>query len=472
MTLELEKCSGSVTIKPLTQRTTSTQRPPAVSRKCLILAAGEGNRLRRKGHIKPLIPVLGMPLIERVIRSAVEAGANDFYVVTGYQSEHVCAFLDRLAGLLGLPITTIFNDAWEEGNGLSVLKAREYLREPFLLLMTDHLFDPPIARTLMGLSLNDGEIILGVDRNTSNPLVDTDDVTRVKTEGRKILRIAKGLADHNGFDTGIFVCTPRFFDALERNARESRDTTLTGAVRVLSADGLAGAFDIDNRFWIDVDDPATFRKAEKILLDNLRDKFNDGPVSRYLNRPISAMFSRRLVKSNVTPNQISLLSFLCSVLAAGLFALGGYLTLLLGGILAQFASIIDGCDGEVARLKYQSSDYGGWFDAVLDRYADAFLLFGLTWHLLAAGGNGLVLFTGFMAIIGSFMLSYTADKYDKLMSERIAARGRVWVRMGRDVRVFIIFLGAVANMVLPVLVIIAVVVNFEVLRRVMVLRRG
>jgi len=165
-----------------------------------------------------------------------------------------------------------------------------------------------------------------------------------------------------------------------------------------------------------------------------------------------------------------LFSFLCSLLAAGLFALGGYVALLIGGVLAQFASIIDGCDGEVARLKYQSSDFGGWFDAVLDRYADAFLLFGLTWHLLAVEVNSWILFVGFMAIIGSFMLSYTADKYDNLMRERIRAGGKTGLRMGRDVRVFLIFLGAVANMVLPVLVLIAVVMNVETLRRIMIAR--
>jgi CDP-L-myo-inositol myo-inositolphosphotransferase len=182
--------------------------------------------------------------------------------------------------------------------------------------------------------------------------------------------------------------------------------------------------------------------------------------------------SRYLVQRDVTPNQISLFSFLCSLLAAGLFALGGYFALLLGGVLAQFASIVDGCDGEVARLKYQSSDFGGWFDAVLDRYADAFLLFGLTWHLLAVEVNGWILFVGFMAIIGSFMLSYTADKYDNLMRDRIRAGGKAGLRMGRDVRVFLIFLGAVTNIVLPVLVLIAVVMNLETLRRVSIARNG
>ncbi len=45
-------------------------------------------------------------------------------------------------------------------------------------------------------------------------------------------------------------------------------------------------------------------------------------------------------------------------------------------MVAQVASIIDGCDGEIARLKRLESDFGAWFDAVLERYADAFLLFG------------------------------------------------------------------------------------------------
>ena len=71
-----------------------------------------------------------------------------------------------------------------------------------------------------------------------------------------------------------------------------------------------------------------------------------------------------------------------------------------------------------------------------------------------------------MAVIGSFMLSYTADKYDNLMRDRIRAGGKAGLRIGRDVRVFLIFLGAAANMVLPVLVLIAVVMNVETLRRV------
>ncbi len=440
--------------------------------KCLIIAAGQGSRLQQRGDSKPLIPILGIPLIERVIRSAMEAGADEFYVVIGWQSDLVRNFLERLAKRLAIQITPLVNEDWEKENGLSVLKARDVLQEPFLLLMADHLFDPELVRSLTSHSLPDKEVALVVDSDIHNPLIDMDDVTRVKVKNGKICDIGKEMADFNGFDTGIFLCSSAIFEALEQNIEKDGDTTLSGAIRVLAEDGRAKAISSSNSFWIDVDDPAAFKRAEKALLDRLRDKLTDGPVSRYLNRPISVMFSRHLVKLDITPNQISLFLFLCSLVATGLFMMGGYIFLLIGGVLAQFASIVDGCDGEVARLKYQGSDFGGWFDAVLDRYADAFLLFGLTWHLLAREANGWVLFTGFMAIIGSFMLSYTADKYDNMMRERIRAGSGAGLRMGRDVRVFLIFLGAAANMVLPVLVIIAVVMNVETLRRVKVASVG
>jgi len=434
---------------------------------CLIIAAGKGIRLRQRGNSKPLIPILGIPMIERIIRTALEAGADEFYVVTGYQGDQVRSFLERLAERLAIRITPLENEDWEKENGLSVLKARQVLHETFLLLMADHLFEPSLARALTTLELAKGEIALAVDGETRNPIVEMEDVTRVKVEAGKIRDIGKGLVDFNGFDSGVFLCSPAIFEAIEQSKEKDGDTTLSGGVRVLAAEGRANAIPASG-FWIDVDDSAALQRAEKALLDRLRDKSNDGPISRYLNRPISVQISRQLAKLDITPNQISLFSFLCSLLAAGLFALGGYPALFLGGVLAQFASIIDGCDGEVARLKYQSSDFGGWFDAVLDRYADAFLLFGLTWHLLAVEASGWVLFAGFMAIIGSFMLSYTADKHDNLMRERIEAGGRAWLRMGRDVRVFLIFLGAAVNLVLPVLVLIAVVMNVETFRRVRV----
>ncbi len=142
------------------------------------------------------------------------------------------------------------------------------------------------------------------------------------------------------------------------------------------------------------------------------------------------------------------------------------IALALGGALAQLASIIDGCDGEIARLKHSQSEFGGWFDAVLDRHADAILLFGLMWHEFAATGTNLSVVLGFAAIVGSFLNSYTADKYDGLMAQRL--HGASYFRLGRDVRVFVIFLGALLNLPLVTLGVVALVMNVEVVRRIIV----
>ena len=118
----------------------------------------------------------------------MEAGTDDFYVVTGYQGDLVRDFLERLAKRLAIRITPLVNDDWEKENGLSVLKAREVLHQPFLLLMADHLFDPNLASALTTHSPLDGEIALVVDSDIHNPLVDMDDVTRVKAvNGRSVL---------------------------------------------------------------------------------------------------------------------------------------------------------------------------------------------------------------------------------------------------------------------------------------------
>lgn len=436
--------------------------------KCLILAAGKGSRLRQRADSKPLLPLLGVALIERVIRTLQAAGIGEFIVVTGYRGERVRAFLATLAQRLDVVIETVENPDWEHTeNGRSILAAEGLLTEPFLLTMADHLCDAGLVRDLLKAPLPDNGLALAVDHRLDNPLVDPDDVTRVHTHDGRIGAIGKGLQPFDGYDTGVFHCTPALFDALHEAGGQG-DTSLSAAVALLAQRGRADAVDVSGRFWCDVDDEPALRRAEDALLTRLRGKTGDGPVSRWLNRPLSIRLSRHLVNTAITPNQISLSAFVLSVLAAGLFMLGGYPALVAGGLLAQLASVIDGCDGEVARLRFLGSDYGGWLDAVLDRYADALLLFGLTWHVWLESQDQVVLVIGFLAITGAFMLSYTADKYDGLMRERGGAR----FRMGRDVRVLLIAIGAIVHQPLAVLALIAILMNVETLRRMVVCRHA
>jgi CDP-L-myo-inositol myo-inositolphosphotransferase len=265
------------------------------------------------------------------------------------------------------------------------------------------------------------------------------------------------------------LCTSGLFEGLERAAAHDNHG-LSDGLGELAGEGRARTVDVTGMQWLDVDTPEALREAERRLLRDQGRKTRDGPVSRHLNRPVSRWLSRYLVRTAVTPNQISLASWTLSCVAAGLMAYGGYPALAAGGALAQLASIIDGCDGEIARLKHSQSEFGGWFDAVLDRYADAFLLFGLMWHEFAATDTGLSLLLGFAAIVGSFLNSYTADKYDGLMAQRL--HGASYFRLGRDVRVFVIFLGAILNQPLITLGVVALVMNVEVIRRIVIFRRA
>jgi CDP-L-myo-inositol myo-inositolphosphotransferase len=449
--------------------------------KCLIIAAGRGSRLSTKSDSKPLIPLLGLSLIERVILTAKKGGLTDFYVVTGYNGEKVRRFLDRFSQSRDIKITHIINDDWEKENGISVLKAKNTLKENFILLMSDHIFDESILMKLKNEKIAGDEVILVVDYNIkTNKLIDIDDVTKVLVEDDRILDIGKDTKKYNAYDTGIFFCSPAIFNAIEESSCNG-DTSLTGGIRILAKKGKAKALDIKDDFWIDVDDEKAFKKAEGKLLATL-EKPSDGPISRYLNRPLSIRISKYLVKTNISPNFISFLSFILCCIGAFFFFLGEYTFLLWGAILAQVASIIDGCDGEIARLKFQETEYGAWFDAVLDRYADAFLLFGLTYYVYFLSGNLLYLFIGFLAIIGTFMNSYTADKYDGLMKIRIGSKGH-YFRMGRDVRIFIIFifamlnvrflfLGKIVNLPFLAILLIAILMNTENIRRVVVLYKN
>ncbi len=436
----------------------------------LILAAGQGSRLLPEtGTPKPLAKVLGLSLAERVVCTLQAANIGRFVVTLGHEAETIRTHFRDIARRRSVSVEFVEVVDWQRGNGIGALAAKDRIGEAhFFLVMIDHLFDPGIARTLAEHAPAPGEMCLAVDRD-KNGIFDLDDVTRVKIADGRIRKIEKTLDDWDAGDTGVMLCTSGLFEGLEQAAARNKHG-LSDGLRELARDRRARTVDVTGRPWLDVDTPAALLEAERRLMRDKGHKTRDGPVARHLNRPVSRWLSRYLVRTAVTPNLISLASWLLSCIAAGLMALGGYPALAAGGVLAQLASVVDGCDGEIARLKHSQSEFGAWFDAVLDRYADGFLLFGLMWHEFASTGTHLSLVIGFAAIVGSFLNSYTADKYDGLMAQRL--RGASYFRLGRDVRIFVIFLGAILNQPLITLGVVAMVMNVEVIRRVVIFGRA
>lgn len=221
---------------------------------CLIIAAGYGSRLRDISPSKPLTPVAGVPLIERVIRAAAAGGASAFTVVTGHEAERLEAFLATLAEF---EIRTVRVADWSLPNGHSVLAGAAAIDGDYLLTMSDHLFDPQIVRRL--IAAPQAALTLAVDRDLANPLLDMDDATKVETDGAAIRRIGKTLAGFDAIDTGLFRATPALAEAIGAGG------SLSDGVQRLADQGGASALDVTGLFWLDVDDPVALAKAEAKL---------------------------------------------------------------------------------------------------------------------------------------------------------------------------------------------------------------
>jgi len=363
----------------------------------VILAAGNGSRLRgvSAGLPKPLVPLAGVPIIVRVMRAAQEAGIRKFVVVTGYQAEKLRAAIENQPAITA-NVTWVHNPEYKtRSNGTSALAAESTVDGPFVLLMADHIFEVATLRRLLRTPIGPDEVILAIDRKIDR-VFDLDDATKVVDDNGKLRAIGKQLPDFNAIDTGMFLCTPALFDAL-RAVQDESDGSLSDAIRRIAAENRMRTFDIGDALWQDVDTPEMRREAERRLGDALR-KPTDGPVSRLINRRISIPLSLFLTRTRVTPNQISVFNLLLAACGGLLFASTSYPILALGGILLQVGSILDGCDGEVARLKFQQSKNGQWMDTVTDNISYVALLVGLAIGQYRREPTSMTLWLGFVAI--------------------------------------------------------------------------
>ncbi len=220
----------------------------------LILAAGNGSRLRGvSGTLpKPLVDVNGVPLLEHVVLGARDAGVETFVIVVGCRGEAIRSWVEA-RHMRGVEIEFVENPQYHKANGISVLQARNAIAEPFLLLMADHIFEPETAAALLDQRIEPDVAILAVDRKL-DCIFDMDDATKVCCAGDHITQIGKELTRFDAVDTGMFLCSPAVFSALEQ-ATVDGNCSLSDGMRLLAAKRKLRAFDIGGALWQDVDTP-------------------------------------------------------------------------------------------------------------------------------------------------------------------------------------------------------------------------
>lgn len=251
---------------------------------------------------------------------------------------------------------------------------------------------------------------------------------------------------------------------------------------------------------IELGDEAARRRAEWALIRSMNKSF-EGPVDALINWRFSMRITRVLARRSlaVTPNHVTIAAIAVGLVAAWLASCGGRALPALAGVLLQLNSILDSCDGELARLRYQYSRLGQWLDNLSDDLVDNVFLIavgaglGGAWRwlgLAAAGGRWLVAVTTYVSVyrrtgtgdVFAFRWWFEADKptADAVYDPRSPI---TWLRsLGRrDTYVFVWMIALVAGFApwvvghglgIAAVNVALLVLHFAVVPAVRALRRG
>jgi CDP-diacylglycerol--glycerol-3-phosphate 3-phosphatidyltransferase len=181
-------------------------------------------------------------------------------------------------------------------------------------------------------------------------------------------------------------------------------------------------------------------------------------LSRYRERVarVSEPVARALLATHVRPNQLSCLGLLASALAAALLATEHGR---LGGVFLALAGALDILDGALARVAAQESPFGAFLDSVLDRYSDILVLAGIV-VLYGRTGQPLAAAVGLGALLGTVMVSYTRAR-----AESVGVECRVGF-MERGERLLLLIAGALLDLLLPAVWLVAVGANLTAVHRI------
>lgn len=414
----------------------------------MVLAAGRSERLQAitGGGSKALVRLGGLALVERTIRTLAAAGIDRIVVVVGYHAGPVAVVAQRAAPS---KVLTVMAEDWEAGNGASLAAAEGALEdEPsFLVLTADHVFSDGALQAIQ----NAGEAAVLVDEHAPADVL--AEATRVDVVDDGSVRELGKDVPSDVADCGVFLLGPAAFRAVGRSISRG-DASLSGALTALATqEGLRAVPLGRDAWWHDVDTPEDLTHARRLLRRSLR-RSGDGPVARLLNRRLSIPISWVLAPLRPSPNLLSLLAFIVGITAAVLLAAGEGL---LGGVLAQACSILDGVDGEVARLTVGAGPRGALLDGFLDRLGDAALAGGLGLWAIDSGaatpGTAVVLTVA--AVTGSLLSMATKDRIASLDLMGPSERLLGWLMGGRDGRLLVIAVLAVMERPVLALAIVA-----------------
>lgn len=314
-------------------------------------------------------PIAGVPLLLRLLLSVQRAGVGEILLLGGGRFADVSAALARdprlLAGLL-----------WAEDQPWSTLLQvwpdieKQWCEGDLWVLPATGVIDVMLLRQ-------------ATQQERSRPVA-----------------IIEAWPERSPPSAGAFcrVAGPYLRSVLEASGTVRCSTVLrqlpqSGAIERLPNPGLVCAPSV-----VEANHPS----LERGLFAGLQSA-SDGWVDRYLNRQLSPWLSRRFLRTSLTPNRVTLIAFVVGLLAAMSFAWGGWFSGVVGALLLQGSAIIDCCDGEVARLKFQESPSGYYLDIACDNIVHVTVFAAVAWASYESLGQWYWLLLGWLAAFGTIM---------------------------------------------------------------------
>ncbi len=291
------------------------------------------------------LKVAGVPLIVRGILTLAQAGIDHLTIlIAASQREKIARFLERYSGQKLPQIDIVSYDEPYRVSPRIIRQIADESAERILLINANLLFEKELVSTMRALTLTDSAIMLCEEGAHRLPIIDAS------------LSSWRSLEDFTA-------ATPRSIESCLAHLMESQPSTAATAPLGI------------NTFLLRR--PRERAVAEKFLAEAIRHS-TPGPVAKYINKRISLPISLFLSKLWVSPNAITVFNILIG-LFSGVFIADGhrYEIILLGAILFQTASIVDGCDGEVAKLTFRCSKFGQYIDTLSDNLSLGSFMAGL-----------------------------------------------------------------------------------------------
>lgn len=308
-------------------------------------------------RVPPHVRLAGLPLNERIVRAALRAGYARVIVWSGEQPPgNDRGIPGQLQGEFRRRLEVVASD--EEW-----FAAVDSLHSPVTIVGAGTLVSPALLSSALGITASEGSI-LDVPAGDQWPV-------------SGVLRVAAGDARDRPALLGALAARRR--EGERPNGEDVSHGRAHLSIRLTTPDDVARA-------------EATLRRSSY--------KDTDAKIARF-NRRMSLPISVALMRTPITANQISVALVALGFYSAWLFSLGEYWPGVLAGFLSLSASVLDGCDGEIARLKYQESALGCWIETFGD-YSYYFAIFvGLTIGAVRQTGAELFYWIGAAALIGT-----------------------------------------------------------------------